>query len=60
MTTLNATPANARKVAQAQAALMEILAEILQHGFFGSAAVEFSVQDGTIQHIRRKLDRMEK
>jgi hypothetical protein len=60
MTTLNASPANARRVAQAQAALIEILAEIMQHGYFGTAAVELNVQDGTIQHIRRKLERMEK
>ena len=31
-----------------------------RRGFFGTAAVELSVQDGTIQHIRRKVERVEK
>ena len=32
----------------------------LRRGFFGTAAVELSVQDGTIQHIRRTMERVEK
>ena len=31
-----------------------------RRGFFGTAAVELSVQDGTIQHIRRMVERVEK
>jgi len=58
--TLGTTAVNAKKVAQLQSALAEILAEALRRGFFGTAAVELSVQDGTIQHIRRKVDRIEK
>jgi hypothetical protein len=54
------TPANARKLALLEAALAELLAEALRCGFFGTAAVEVSVQDGTIQHIRRKVERIEK
>jgi hypothetical protein len=54
------TPANAKKVAQLQQAVAELLAEALRRGFFGTAAVELSIQDGTIQHIRRRLDRIEK
>lgn len=60
MTTLSQSPVNARKVSQLQAALAEILAQALRRGFFGTAAVELSVQDGTIQHIRRRLERIEK
>jgi hypothetical protein len=60
MLTHDATPANTKKAAQAQTALVEILAEATRRGFFGTAAVELSVQDGTIQHIRRRVDRMEK
>jgi hypothetical protein len=60
MMTLGTTAVNAKKVAQLQSALAEILAEALRRGFFGTAAVELSVQDGTIQHIRRKVDRIEK
>lgn len=52
--------ANAKKLAQLQAALAELLGAVLRRGFFGTATVELSVQDGTIQHIRRKLERIEK
>ena len=54
------TPGNAKKLAQLHAALSELLKESLQRGFFGTAAVELNIQDGTIQHIRRMVDRVEK
>jgi hypothetical protein len=55
-----ATPGNAKKVAQLQSIMAELLAEALRRGFFGTATVEWTVQDGTIQSIRRKLERVEK
>jgi hypothetical protein len=55
-----ATPGNAKKVAQLQSIVAEMLAEALRRGFFGTAAVELSVQDGTIQHIRRTVERVER
>jgi len=60
MTTHARSPANAKRVAQIEAALAELLAQALQRGFFGTAAIELSVQDGTIQHIRRTVDRIER
>ncbi len=54
------TTTNRQKVAQLQAALAELLREALQRGFHGTAGVEVSVQDGTIQHIRRRMERLEK
>ncbi len=60
MTTHGTTPGNAQKVAQLQLIVAEMLAEALKRGFFGTAAVELSVQDGTIQHIRRMVERSEK
>jgi hypothetical protein len=54
------TAGNAKKVAQLQAILAEVLAEALRRGFFGTASIELSVQDGTIQHIRRTVERVEK
>jgi hypothetical protein len=60
MMTQGTTTANAKKVAQLQSILAEMLTEALRRGFFGTAAVELSVQDGTIQHIRRKVERVEK
>ena len=55
-----ATPNNAVRVEQLQRAWAEILAEVLRRGFFGTAEVEVNVQDGTIQCIRRKIERLEK
>lgn len=54
------TSANQAKVAQVERALAELLTEVLSRGFHGSAGIEMSVQDGTIQHIRRKLERIER
>ncbi|MCC6125820.1 MAG: hypothetical protein IT426_12710 [Pirellulales bacterium] len=55
-----ATPNNAVRVEQLQKAWAEILAEVLRRGFYGTAEVEVNVQDGAIQHIRRKIERVEK
>ncbi len=60
MTTHAKTTGNAKKVAQLQAVMAEVLTEALRRGFFGTAAVELSVQDGTIQNIRRRVERIEK
>jgi len=58
--TVSHTPSNQQKMALLKAALGEILAEVLRRGFHGTAAIEVSVQDGTIQHIRRKVERIER
>ena len=42
--TSTATTSNAKKVAQIEQALAEMLAATLKRGFFGTAAVEVSVQ----------------
>ncbi len=55
-----AATGNAKKVAQLEKALAEMFAAALERGFFGAVAVEVSVQDGTIQHIRRKTEQIEK
>ena len=60
MTTLMQTSTNRQKVTQLEAAMAELLREALTRGFHGSAGVEVSVQDGTIQHIRRRVERLEK
>ena len=54
------TNTNAKQVVQLEKALAEMLAATLKRGFFGTAAVEVCVQDGTIQHIRRKVEQIEK
>ena len=60
MMTHSKTPANREKMAQLRSALAEILAEVLRRGFHGTAGVELSVQDGTIQHVRRRVERIER
>lgn len=60
MTTLNATSGNDRKVRQLQTVVAELLAEALRRGYHGTVGVELAIQDGTIQHIRRRTDRIER
>jgi hypothetical protein len=59
MTMLNETPTNQRKLVTLQAAIEAILGDVLRRGFYGIAGVELSVQDGTIQCVRRKVERIE-
>ena len=59
-TSISTTAINYQKLRQAEAALSELVAEALKRGFFGTAVLEIAVQDGTIQHIRRCLDRVDK
>ena len=51
---------NDRKVAQLHAAVAEILTEIMRRGFYGTAGIELNIQDGTIQHIRRRIEQIER
>ncbi len=53
-------PANDRMIELLRAALAEILAEVLKRGYHGTAGIELSVQDGTIQHIRRNMEKTER
>jgi hypothetical protein len=58
--TLNSTHGNQVKISQVEAVLAELLAETLRRGFHGKALLELVVQDGTIQHLRRTVERIEK
>jgi hypothetical protein len=49
---------NAEKIALLQATFAEALAESLRRGFFGSVSIEFSIQDGTIQCVRKKTEKL--
>jgi hypothetical protein len=60
MATLNASTVNARKKGQLIRALETDLAEVLRRGFFGTVRVELAIQDGTIQQIRRQVERIER
>lgn len=58
--TLLDTAANQAHVRRLRAALEELLARALVRGFHGAAALEFVVQDGTIQLVRRRVEQAER
>ena len=60
MTTLETTPVNQTRLTQAESVLRLALADALRRGSYGSVTVEASVQDGTIQYIRRRVEQVEK
>ena len=51
---------NHLKMARLAEAWRQLLAETLKRGFHGSASIEIQVNDGVVQHIRRKVERMER
>ncbi|KKN09816.1 hypothetical protein LCGC14_1042890 [marine sediment metagenome] len=51
--------ANQQQMDKVVTVLGKIFDEVLQSGFHGSAAVKIEITDGTIQHIRRKVERIE-
>jgi hypothetical protein len=60
MRSATTSPTNQQKVKLINSAMDEMLNGVLKHGFHGTAALEMTVQDGTIQHIRRKVEQVEK
>ena len=60
MNATRVTAASETKTDRAQAALRELLAEATRKGFYGAAAIEVAVQDGVIQNIRRRIERIER
>lgn len=55
-----ATTTNQQKSTRLIESLQELLQQALRRGFHGTLRIECAVQDGTIQHIRRSLEQMEK
>lgn len=60
MARLEASAVNARKKGQLIRALETDLTEALRSGFYGTVTIEAVVQDGTIQQIRHRVERIEK
>ena len=60
MSTLKKSEANQNKLQRVEAALAATLNEVLNHGFFGMARIEFTIVDGTIHRITRSVERIEK
>jgi hypothetical protein len=55
-----ATPTNQQKATRMIETLQELLQQSLRRGFHGTLRIECTVQDGTIQYIRRSVEQMEK
>jgi hypothetical protein len=51
---------NRRMIEKADAIWERIKEESLLRGFFGSVAVQLTVQDGTIQHLRKTVEQSER
>ena len=60
MINTTATNVNATKAGRLHELLRELLEQSLRRRFFGTVKIEFAVQDGTIQLIRKSLEQMEK
>lgn len=54
------TPVNRGLAARAERLWSDLLADAQTRAFHGTVAIEVAVQDGTIQHIRRRYERTEK
>ena len=52
------TTSKPTKLQQAEAAFAQLVAEASRRGFYGTAGVTLSVQDGTIQHVRVAMEWM--
>jgi hypothetical protein len=46
------------KIQQAETAFAQLLAEASRRGFYGTAGLTLSIQDGRIQYIRVACERM--
>ena len=54
------SPANAKKLRQLLQSLGEAMPQVLRPGFHGCVELEIRVQDGTIQLICRKVEKIER
>ena len=51
---------NTKKLTQLRQVIEQELPQVLRPQFFGNFAIELSIQGGTIQSIRHKVERFEK
>ena len=56
----NLTSGNRAKLEQLKNGWANLLAQAMQRGFYGQVAIELAVQDGTIQQIRQRVERVER
>ena len=58
MRTTSQKVTKSKKLALAQAAFAQLVAEASRQGFHGTAGLILSVQDGHIQHVKVKVERL--
>lgn len=58
MQTTTNKPTKQSKLAQAEAAFAQIVADASRRGFHGTAGLVLSVQDGHIQHVKVSVEKM--
>jgi hypothetical protein len=51
-------PPEGNKLQQAELAFAQLIADAARRGFYGTAGLTLSIQDGRIQHIRLAMERM--
>lgn len=51
---------NASKLLLAKESLQALLDQATRPGFHGSVSIEVAVQDGILQHVRKRLERLER
>ena len=54
----SAAPTQPAKLALAEREFTRLVSEIAQRGFYGTAGLVLSVQDGHIQHVRVTIERL--
>jgi hypothetical protein len=59
-TSENRTTANQAKLDQLKMNWADLLTQAMRRGFYGNVAIELAVQDGTIQHIRQRMERIDR
>lgn len=60
MATLESQPTNQRQLDTFRRTVSEMLAYVLAHGFYGAAGVEMTLQNGIIQNVLMRIERVEK
>lgn len=60
MLTVQQSPTNTAKIGRSVALLDDLLKQALQRGFHGTVRLEITVQDGTIQCLRKSIEQLEK
>ncbi len=60
MKMLKESPVNQTQLVRVATSLKAMLDEALRHDFYGTATIEVQIDGGTIQKIRRIVERIEK